>query len=258
MLGRLRSRIGARRYANRAGLKLIAAFAEAHPRAAFVEIGANDGEHEDLLQRAIRSGDWRGILVEPVPWIFERLRANHGEREGLIFENAAIGDRDGSMPFFHMPPASDHEEEGLPGWYHGIGSFSRESILRHAEQIPDLESRLVSTEVPTLTFDSLLAKHGVDSIDLLLVDTEGFDWEILRRVDFDRWRPRLVIYEHYHLTAATQAEAVARFHGHGYETLEEHFDTFCLRTDVDDDLTRTFRRLKPRLPALLAESDPNR
>jgi FkbM family methyltransferase len=258
VIGRLRSRLGARRYANRSGLKLIEAFANAHPDAFFVEIGANDGEHEDLLQSAIRSGSWRGIMVEPVPWIFERLRANHGGHEGIAFENAAVGEADGSMPFFHMPRTEDHEREGLPGWYHGIGSFSRESILRHADQVPDLEQRLVSTEVQTLTFDSLMRKHGAESLDLLLVDTEGFDWEILRGIDFERWRPRLVIYEHYHLTAADQADAVATFSGHGYGTLEEHFDTFCLRTDVDDDLTRMFAGLKPRLPALLAESDPNR
>jgi FkbM family methyltransferase len=251
----LSSWLAGRRFRNRSGLRLIDAYAAANPRASFVEIGSNDGEHEDLLKRAIRSSSWRGIMVEPVPWIFERLSANYAGREGIALENSAIGDRDGALPFFHLPRSDDHESEGLPGWYHGIGSFSRENVLRHAQQIPGLAERVVSTSVPTLTFDSLLAKHRVEHLDVLLIDTEGFDWEILRRVDLDRWRPRLIVYEHYHLSAATQAEAVAGLEAAGYGVLEEHFDTFSLRTDVDDDLTRLFRRLRPRLPAVRAEDD---
>jgi hypothetical protein len=32
-------------------------------------------------------------------------------------------------------------------------------------------------------------RHGVDHIDYLNVDVEGCDWEIIRSIDFDRFRP---------------------------------------------------------------------
>jgi FkbM family methyltransferase len=252
MLGRVRSRIGARRYAQRSGLKLIDAFAEAHPAASFVEIGANDGESEDLLRGHIRGGRWTGVMVEPVPHIFERLRANYDGVAGVTLENCAIADREGLMPFFHLRPS---DEPGLPDWYDLIGSFSRENVLSHRDEIPDIEERIVETQVTTLTFDALCEKHSIDRVDLILVDTEGYDAEILKRIDLAAHRPRLVIYEHYHLGEAVQADLLSAFARAGYETLEEHFETFCLRTE-DDELSRRFRRMRPRLPALRADARP--
>ena len=97
----------------------------------------------------------------------------------MALENAAIADRDGQLPFYHLREAEDHVAAGLPRWYDGIGSFSKEAVLNHASLVPDLEDRLTCVKVPCLTFESLCRKHGVDRVDLLLVDTEGYDHEIL-------------------------------------------------------------------------------
>jgi FkbM family methyltransferase len=231
--------------------KLLRAFAEAYPRAVFVEIGSNDGEQHDHLQPLILSSAWRGVMVEPVPYVFERLRRNYRGVEGVSLENAAVADRDGALPFYYLREASAEERAGLPDWYDGIGSFSREAVLSHASHIPDIEGRLVSEEVPSLTFESLCEKHGLSRVDLLLIDAEGYDWELIRTIDFERRAPRLLIYEHYHLGPREHAECRSYVEERGYETMEEGFDTFCLLPD-DDGLTRAWRRMRPALPGLVA------
>jgi len=225
-----------------AGPKLLEAFGAAYPSAFFIEVGSNDGEQHDHLRPLILAREWRGLMVEPVPYVFERLQKNYGGIDRVTLVNLAIADRDGELPFFHMREAAPGED--VPFWYHGTGSFSREAVLGHAKNIPDVEERLVTTTVPCLTFESMLARYDVDNVDLLLVDTEGYDWELLRNIDLAEVRPRLVVYEHFHLDHGDRADALARFAELGYETLEEGFDTFCL-DPVDDDLTRRFRRLKP-------------
>ena len=50
-------------------------------------------------------------------------------------------------------------------------------------------------DVPCLTFDSLVSKHGVTAVDLVQMDTEGYDFEIVKLIDLDRLRPRLIMYE---------------------------------------------------------------
>ena len=40
-----------------------------------------------------------------------------------------------------------------------------------------------------MPFNALMDRHGVDHIDYLNVDVEGCDWEIIRSIDFDRFRP---------------------------------------------------------------------
>lgn len=235
-----------------AGPRLLAAFARAYPEAFFVEIGSNDGEQHDHLRPLIVSQQWRGIMVEPVPYVFERLARNYGGLDRVVLENAVIADHDGELPFFHLREAAAGDRERLPDWYDGIGSLSRDFVLNHRDRIPDIDRRLTTTQVPALTFDSLCRRHSVDHLDLLLVDAEGHDWEILRRIDLARWRPRVVIYEHYHLTSADRRASRARFRDQGYELIEEGFDTFCLRSEPADELTGTWRRTRPAVPAVTA------
>ena len=225
--------------------RLLRAFAAAYPRAFFVEIGSNDGEQHDHLRPFILGRAWRGIMVEPVPHVFARLARNYGDVERVALENGAIADHDGTVPFYYPAEPAREEVERLPDWYDGIGSLSREAVLSHAGHIPDIERRLVCAQVPCLTYESLCRRHGVEAVDLLLVDTEGQDWELLRGIDLTRRRPRLLIYEHFHLSPEDRRLCREHLERLGYETMEEGFDTFCLDGRTVDGLTRAWRRLRP-------------
>jgi FkbM family methyltransferase len=224
--------------------RLLRAFAARYPRAVFIEIGSNDGEQHDHLRAHIVSRQWSGVMVEPVPYVFARLQANYGGNPRIALENAAISGRDGLLPFFHLRDAGEDERADLPDWYDGIGSFQRAAILSHAPQMPDIERRIVEQVVPTLRFDSLCARHGIERPDLVVIDTEGHDWEIVRNIDLAKQGPRLLIYEHFHLSAADRAVCRAHLDAAGYETEEEGFDTICLWPEKDR-LSRLFNRLTP-------------
>jgi FkbM family methyltransferase len=199
-----------------AGPRLIRAFAESHPHAFFIEIGSNDGVQHDYLRPIVMERPWRGIMVEPVPYVFERLRRNYGALARVELENAAIADRDGTLPFYHLREAGPAERGELPGWYDGIGSFSRDVVTSHANHIPDIESRVVRAEVPSLTFESLCSKHRVSTLDLVLIDTEGYDFQIIKSIDLAARHPRLLVYEHYHLDPGERALCAERVREHGY------------------------------------------
>lgn len=235
-----------------AGPRIVRAFGEVHADPFFVEVGSNDGEQHDHLHAMIHERSWRGLMVEPVPYVFRRLERNYGALDRVALENAAVADRDGTLPFFHLIEASEADHAMLPDWYDALGSFSREVIANHRDQIPDIEERIVEIEVPCLTFESLCREHGIAEIDLLVIDTEGYDHEILKGIDFERFRPRLVIYEHFHLRPADRGASRERLHLAGYESLEEGFDTFCLRTAVNDELTRIWRDTSPAIAAVSA------
>jgi FkbM family methyltransferase len=238
-----------------AGPRLIRVFAETHPDAFFIEIGSNDGVQHDYLRPFIVDRPWSGVMVEPVPYVFERLRRNYGSLERVELENAAIADRDGTLPFYHLREAAPDEREELPGWYDGIGSFSREVVASHVAHIPDVESRVVRAEVPAMTFESLCRKHRVSKLDLLLIDTEGYDFEIVKSIDLSARHPRLLVYEHYHLDPGERQLCAERVRDHGYETMEEGFDTWCLDTGADDRLTAAWRGLGPAVPGISASDE---
>jgi len=235
-----------------AGPTLIDAFAETYPDAVFVEIGSNDGEQHDFLRAHILSRNWTGVMVEPVPYVFERLARNYRHVDRVALENSAVADRDGVLPFFHLAQADEGERAMLPPWYDGIGSLSRDAVVSHADKVPNLERRLTRLEVPCLTFSSLCRRHGLATVDLLLIDAEGSDRELLRHVDLGTFAPRLVIYEHFHLSPEDRAACRSEIEAHGYETMEEGFDTFCLRAGTPDELSRVWSTLRPA-PGLYVE-----
>ena len=228
-----------------AGQRLLRAFARAYPKAYFVQIGANDGMQQDPIRFVRERYAWSGLLVEPVPYVFERLKANWERVPGLTLDNVAVADRDGRLPFYH--PAKATDPVAVPSWYDGLGSFSKENVLKHADLIPDIAQRIVVTEVSCLTLESLCRKHGIAHIDVLHVDAEGYDDRIVQQIDFARHRPRLLIYEHFHLDSATRTALQRRLEQHGYAWMEEYLDTWCLdmteRTDAG--VRAEWQRLRP-------------
>lgn len=244
MMG-LRTRWAARTLRRRLVLpKLLAAFAEEHPEAVFVEIGSNDGEQHDHLRPHILSRAWRGVMVEPVPYVFARLQANYGGIDRVALENVAVAEVSAELPFFYLRDATPEEREHLPDWYDGVGSFDRAAIVSHIAQMPDIEERIVETSVAAIRYDELCDRHGIDRPDLLVIDTEGHDARIIRSIDLAERGPRMLIYEHFHLSAPDRTACRAHLEAGGYETLEEGFDTICLMPAADR-LTEQLRRAVP-------------
>lgn len=234
------------------GPQLLRCLGRIEPRPYFVEIGANDGVQHDHLREFILRDGWPGIMVEPVPYIFDRLRRNYGGTSGIVLENVAIADRTAVLPFYHLIPREERDDPSLPDWYDGIGSFSREAVVGHIEHIPDVEDRIVETHVPCMTFDDLWERNGQPDIKVITIDTEGYDLDVLRTIDLERHHPRIVVYEHFHLSSAARAEAQGVLRAAGYVCLEEGFDTWCVDPVSDDVLTRRWRTASPALPGLYA------
>jgi FkbM family methyltransferase len=184
---------------------LLALFADVFPDAYVVQIGANDGFTSDPLADAFSKTRWTGLLVEPVPHLYETLAARYRDRPGVRVERAAISARDGEAPLYRLRAVPGK----TPEWFNQLATLNREVILKHRSSIPEIDSLLVEESVPTVRLDTLLARHDVSRIDLLVIDTEGHDYEILRALDFARFRPVLVMFEHQHLSATDKAAAYA-------------------------------------------------
>lgn len=217
--------------------RAIYEFARGRPDAFFVQVGANDAVQRDQLREEVLARRWRGILVEPVPYVFERLRQNCGNEARLILENVAIADHDGVQELFYLPQSEDGD---LPQWYDALASFNRDVVAKHREYIPDIDERIASMDVPCLTFSSLCDRHRVQHIDFVQIDTEGYDFEIIKLIDFDRYRPALLMFEHHHLTDADRAECAAYLRAHGFTGFSHSLDTLCIRPT---ELTRRDRHL---------------
>ncbi|MCC7407281.1 MAG: FkbM family methyltransferase, partial [Phycisphaeraceae bacterium] len=77
-------------------------------------------------------------------------------------------------------------------------------------------SRLEKVAIPCLTLDDLLNKHKLPALDLLQIDTEGHDLEVLLSLSLDKTQPKVIQFEHGHLTPAQIRSAVSHLADHRY------------------------------------------
>jgi FkbM family methyltransferase len=210
----------------------------------FVQVGACEGAIGDPLGYFMRVARWRGILVEPVPYLAERIRANCGDLPNVTLEHAAIAPEEGERVFHYLEPSERGESDLRPEIYKTLGSFRRENLERHAHYIARFEERVVSRPVRCLPLDALCRKHGVTRLDLLFCDAEGYDHEVLKTLDLARTPPRLVVWEHQHLSAEDDAACRRRLEQAGYRLCRLAKDSAALRGDAQDGaLGAAFARL---------------
>src|SRR4051812_34422848 len=68
----------------------------------FIQIGANDGVSNDPIRRYVVEYGFKGVLIEPQPDVFTRLKANYSGMPGITFENAAIAACDGEIEMYRF------------------------------------------------------------------------------------------------------------------------------------------------------------
>jgi FkbM family methyltransferase len=225
--------------------EILAVFGRAHPDAVFVQIGANDGQQRDPLRANIEHHAWSGVMVEPVPYVFARLESHYRGHDRVRLVNVAIADEDGTRTLFYLPQSDD---KGLPPWYDALASFRPDVLLSHENFIPDVAARVATMEVPCWTFDTLCRNEGIGRIDVIQIDTEGYDHEVIKTIDLDRHRPSLLMYESLHLSPEERAACTAHLQRHGYEWMTDGMDTVCLQRAAlgprPSRLHRTWRRLQ--------------
>lgn len=158
----------------------------------FLEIGAMDGvNHDPLYEHIVKNSGWIGILVEPVPDMFHKLKKNYRARKNLKFENSAITEKNGYAQISRIPLEKVNNE--TPYWADGISTLKPDSHI--ISQNPELNKHIVKEKIATITFQKLAEKYSIKNIDLLQIDTEGYDKQIFDQIWQAGFRPSLIKLE---------------------------------------------------------------
>ena len=135
----------------------------------FIDVGANVGLIFIPVWRSVTAG--RAIAVEPVPVNFERLTAARLANEPTAREptllNIALGANPGVLRLVKE----------------GSASTSDNAVVALAGE-PGLE-------VPVETLDATCEALGLERLDTVKIDVEGFEWEVFAggRRTLERFRP---------------------------------------------------------------------
>jgi len=200
----------------------------------FVQIGACDGIQADPINKFINRDKWSGILVEPVKYLFDQLVLNYRHSKNLIFENVAIAEKDGAKDFYYIKNISDDRLS----WKKMLGSFTPDHIPLEGNE------ELVKEKISCFTLETLFKNHDVGKVDLLLIDTEGYDYEIIKLIKFDRIRPDILIYEWTHLNLKSNNDCLKYLRKKGYQLYKNNGDVLALSDSVNRLLKEYAFKLK--------------
>ena len=189
----------------------------------FVQIGANDGVHADHIHPLVMTGKWHGILIEPAPKAYERLLQTYRNVPGLAFVQLAVSTSETRLPFYYV--------EGDDG----LSSLSVETILTHAPKYDNLKGMIREFEVEARTLDSICDAHDLPRPVVVAVDTEGTDDIVLQSFSIEERRPRLILFEHCHLSAQRSAALHDRLVRVGYRLLHDRHDALAIAEGTFDE-----------------------
>lgn len=174
-----------------------------------VQVGANKGNTDNdpvwkLVQANLpNSLDWSLVLIEPNPYAVKILRETYKDFSNVHILECACGDEDGQSILY-----VDHLDEGN-GSQHA--SLIYNHLIKHDHKSEVIG--LISVKIHKLG-------DLIDSscpIDLLQIDTEGYDYKVLLGCDLSKFDIRRIQYEHCHLSHNDAQLASTYLIGNGYQ-----------------------------------------
>jgi FkbM family methyltransferase len=149
------------------------------PSGFFVEFGATDGIRLSNTHNLEMKFGWKGVLAEPARCWTAALRANRN----CTIDTRCVWTATGETLLF---------SETADAELSGVGTFADRNDA-HAKSRTTSEN--YNVETVTLA-DLLLAHDAPRQIDYLSIDTEGSEYSILSRFDFDAFDIKVITVEH--------------------------------------------------------------
>jgi len=141
-----------------------------HYEGFYIEAGANDGIVQSYTYILEKMG-WGGILIEPSKIAFKNCISNRSMDKNEFYNCALVA------------------QEGITGIK---GDFDGHPMSSVGGKRLGRESQVI---VPARTLNSILEELEINKIDLLSLDVEGYEAEVLKGFDLNKYKPKFIVIE---------------------------------------------------------------
>jgi FkbM family methyltransferase len=210
-------------------------YLKVHKKISFLQIGANDGVMNDPIYKfnMDNSSVVSGYVLEPLPDIYQQLVKNYESCHNIKAFNLAIHATQSDMTLHRVKPSYAKK---IPEFANGVASFDKEhwektNLIPNSDYIEEVKVKCVS-------FESFIEINGINDLDLLLIDTEGYDYQILMSIDFKSIKPKIIRFEHGVRNKLMSYEDFTKVCGYlnsnGYQIIAESYDATAYLLEPSD------------------------
>lgn len=154
----------------------------------FVDIGAYDGKTISNTYFYESELGWSGVCVEPLPKAYKKLKRNRSCKT----INCAIGGENKIVKFLEMDSKNFPELAMLSG---ELCYFPAESLQHYENFLAKYDGKCRIFDVQMRTLNDILEESHLYHIDLLSMDIEGGELKVLKTLDFDKFKIRVILVE---------------------------------------------------------------
>ena len=165
------------------------------------------------------------MIVEPQEEVFNtRLKKTYRFEKNVHLENKAVTAETGIKLLYKLAISNSR-------WATGLATFNKEVMLdriknndriktralKEGATLPEKDEDYITTEeVRCVSILDLMTEHDFSHLDLLQIDTEGYDFEIIKTIDFKKIKPKMISFERHLLSDEDQHSCKILLSNNGY------------------------------------------
>ena len=197
-----------------------------------IQIGANDGKSDDFLRSSINI-DTNLLLVEPIKSAFVELEKNYSGYQNVKFINKAIDVATGKKNIFSVNPKyyDFYKKKYVSkdvSWLTVLASFHKKHLEYHGIK----SNHIQSTEIDCINFKELIDQYDYHKLDLLVVDTEGYDDVLITNFIQNLEIRPIIILEWIHIKKNKAEELIELLKNNNYRFLKLNKDLICIQNNL--------------------------
>jgi FkbM family methyltransferase len=183
----------------------------------FVDVGAHDGVTINNTLYFERTNGWKGINIEPMSNVFEKLVVNRPESINI---KCAVSNVDGSAEFYFNTGYTDM-----------LSGLKETYDPRHLNRLKSENSQMGSktslVTVETKRLETIFDQYSVKHINYLSIDVEGAELEVIKSIHFDKVFIDVIEFENNYND--TSIPIIAYLEDKGYKMIQhKSLDIFMI------------------------------
>jgi FkbM family methyltransferase len=188
-----------------------------------VQIGANDGLHNDSVTPLILKFGLRAVLVEPQPQAAASLREIHEKNPSVSVAESAVAEQVGTLRMWRAVGVFQRGKSKPDAWT----SADRNHVERHL-QVSGLGGTVEPFDVPAFPLSHILNEHSMPDPEMIFIDAEKMDRVILDQVELREDGPLFIQFEASNLHSSDLFHIHSRLKARGYQFVCTGRDIVCI------------------------------